>query len=59
MLVYYDKSRRLYILLDASKTRGFGVVVCYLKGDLAITTTPPRTLVEPILFLSKTLTPAE
>lgn len=59
MLVHYDKARRLYILPDASKARGFGVVVCHLKGNPAMTTTPPRTIVEPILFLSKTLTPTE
>lgn len=59
MLVHFDKSRRLYILPDASKARGFGVVVCHLKGNPVMTTTPPRNIVEPILFLSKTLTPTE
>lgn len=59
MLVYYDKTRRLYILPDTSKARGFRVIVYYLKGDLVITTTLPRTIVELILFLSKTLTPTE
>lgn len=59
MLVHYDKTRRLYILPDASKARGFGVIVCHLKGDPVMTTTPPRAMVEPILFLSKTLTPTE
>lgn len=59
MLVYYDRNRRLYILPDVSKARGFGVVVYYLKGNLAITTIPLRNIVELILFLLKTLIPTK
>jgi len=58
MLVHYQRQRPLYVFIDASKQRGFGVFVAHLTGD-AVTASPPRTKVEPILFLSKTLTPAE
>ena len=44
--------------IDASKQRGFGVYIAHIKGD-AITTKPPSTSIEPIIFLSKTLSGAE
>ncbi|PNS18780.1 hypothetical protein CAC42_5319 [Sphaceloma murrayae] len=58
MLVHFDRSRPLYIHLDASKQRGFGVMVAHLKGD-EVTDDPVRTRTEPVLFLSKVLSTAE
>lgn len=58
MLVHFDHKRPLYILLDASKKRGYGVCVAHVKGD-PISGVPVRTKLEPVLFLSKTLSSAE
>lgn len=58
MLHHFDRSRPLYIHTDASKRRGFGVMVAHLEGD-AVTGDPPRTKTQPILFLSKTLSSPE
>lgn len=61
-LIHFDPSRQLYIDLDASKQRGFGVIVYHLR-NIAVangeehTATPGR--LQPILFLSKLLTTAE
>ena len=57
-LHHFNKNRRLYIDLDASKVYGFGVMVHHVRGD-------PDTYaynaadVEPIVFLSKLLNTAE
>ena len=58
LLHHYDKTRPVYIHLDASKERGFGVMVAHLEGD-AVTGDPPRRKTQPILFLSKSLSSAE
>jgi len=58
ILVHFNRERPLFIFVDASKQRGFGVQVAHVKGD-QMTTTPTRTNIEPILFLSKTLSAAE
>lgn len=59
-LAHFNHKRPLYMDLDASKERGFGVVVYHVKGDynLAIAGVK-RQDIEPILFLSKMLTTAE
>ena len=61
-LVHYDKSRRLFIDVDASKERGYGVVVYHVKASVHssnLTIPPRRQDIEPIMFLSKILSPAE
>ena len=58
MLVHYDRKRPLYIHLDASKARGFGVMIAHMEGDPE-TTRPSRNKTQPVLFLSKTLSTAE
>lgn len=58
MLHHFDRSRVLYIHVDASKQRGFGIMIAHLEGD-AITDNPSRAKTQPILFLSKTLSSAE
>lgn len=58
MLHHFDRTRVLYIHVDGSKQRGFGVMIAHLEGD-AVTDNPSRAKTQPILFLSKTLSPAE
>ena len=58
MLHHFDRTRPLYIHLDASIQRGFGIMIAHVEGD-AISSNPPRTKTQPILFLSKTLSTAE
>ena len=54
-LTYFDPTRQLYIDIDASKERDFGAMVYNVKtGDRA-----RPAAIDPILFLSKCLTPAE
>ena len=64
-LAHYSPTRLLLADLDASK-KGFGVVVYHVKSgiekELLLNSDlkyPPRSAVEPVLFLSKTLNPAE
>ena len=53
--MHFNPTRQLYIDIDASKERGFGAMIYHLKhGDRA-----RPTAIDPILFLSKCLTPAE
>ena len=70
LLVHFDATRVLWIDLDALKEWGFGAVLFYAKGDnnkeLVVMKGngkakhwPSRNDVEPILFLSRLLTPAE
>ena len=61
-LAHFEPKRQLYIDLDASKQRGFGVIVYHLRDRVTAnedehTATPGR--LQPILFLSKLLTKAE
>lgn len=61
-LVHFDSKRGLFIDVDASKERGFGVTVYHIKdvtNPENITTPPSRTALEPIMFLSKMLSTAE
>lgn len=55
-LVHFDHTRQLFADIDASKEFGFGVMIYHSKSDKL---PPPSTSVEPILFLSRMLTPAE
>jgi len=61
ILVHFDCDRILWIDLDASKEFRFGVVVFHLKKDFVISIGkwPTRTQIEPIMFLSRSLTQAE
>ena len=58
LLVHHDPTRPLYIDVDASKRRGIGVVIYHLKLG-ADPNNPKRSEIEPIMFLSRMLTPAE
>lgn len=58
-LVHFCSDRTLYIDVDASKQRGFGVMVYHLKSTCLDTNKPKRIDIEPILFLSRMLTEAE
>ena len=60
-LHHFNPERRLYVDLDASKERGFGVMVYHIKGDEIADKAKgiPGTSVEPIMFLSKLLSDAE
>ena len=57
MLIHYEELRRLYVDLDSSY-RAIGAMVYHVKGD----TLPPNIKkedIQPILFLSRLLSPAE
>ncbi len=58
-LVHLDPERQIFINLDASKEFGFGLMIYHLKKNLATGDYPARKVVEPILFLSQLLNPAE
>ena len=60
-LAHYDRTRRLYIDIDSSKSWGFAAMVYHVKGDPenCEKSAIPRTSVQPILFLSKLLNEAE
>lgn len=57
-LVHFEASRILYVDLDASKQYGVGAMVYHVRGPF-VGKYPPRAQVEPILFLSRRLSPAE
>lgn len=60
-LTHYDRYRQLYVDLDASR-KGHGVMVYHLADTYThpdIKIPPVRTAVQPVLFLSRTLTTAE
>ena len=60
MLAHFDPSRPLWIDLDASREWGFGVQIFHVKKDFTGDQKwPPRTAIEPIMFLSHMLTAAE
>jgi Reverse transcriptase (RNA-dependent DNA polymerase) len=61
MLVHFDRKRTLFIDLDAAKgdTR-FGAIVYHVVGDLSYLkdgkmVPPPRSMIQPIMFLSRLL----
>lgn len=58
LLVHHGPTRVTYIDVDASKRRGFGVVIYHLKPG-ADPNNPKRGEIEPIMFLSRMLTSAE
>jgi transposase InsO family protein len=63
-LVHFSPSRRLYIDLDSSKAFGIGAVVYHVKDDdeaspQPLDGYPKRTDIEPVMFLSRMLSPAE
>ena len=60
MLVHFDPAKTLWIDLDASKEFGFGAVVFHSKDfDEKDPKWPTRSTMQPILFLSRLLAPAE
>jgi hypothetical protein len=61
MLHYIDYDRSIYINIDASKQCGFSIIVFYIIRDPLNTEgiLKLRLKVQPILFLSKTLSSVE
>lgn len=61
ILVHYSPSRTLYIDVDGSREKGFGVMVYHVKEDMVGDPSkyPPKSAIQPIMFLSRTLTEAE
>jgi hypothetical protein len=63
ILVHFSPERILFIDIDAAKgEKGFGAMIYHVNGELNYLgsktdkkTPPPRTLVEPIMFLSRLL----
>ncbi|KAJ5252623.1 hypothetical protein N7489_003033 [Penicillium chrysogenum] len=61
-LAHWDRTRRLYFDIDASQEGGHGAMVFHIKREYThsnMKQPPPSTAVEPIMFLSRVLTPAE
>ena len=57
ILTHFDPSRTLYIDVDASTEVGFGAYAYHVKAES--NGLPKQKSIQPILFLSKLLTPAE
>ena len=55
-LVHHDRTRQLYVDVDASHERDFGATVYHVKNDKKIFT---KKNIQSISFLSKVLTSAE
>ena len=55
-LMHFDRKRKLFVDIDASKVWGFAAMVYHTKNDTA---TPARTEVQAIMFLSKSINTAE
>ena len=62
-LVHVNTQRQLFINLNASKEFGIEAMLYYVKKpflkNLKPDTFPPRHAIEPVLFLSRLITPAE
>ena len=64
LLIHFDDDRVLWVDLDASREWGFGVQIFHVRKDYVAEGKgkgkwPPRTAIEPIMFLSRMLTAAE
>ena len=61
LLVHHNPARDLYIDVDSSKEFGMGAIVYHVKEGTVLKpgAWPKRTEIEPILFLSRLLHPAE
>lgn len=57
-LVHFNPARQLHIDIDASKESGMGAMIFHLKKP-SDDEFPTRTNIEPIMFISRLLTPAE
>jgi hypothetical protein len=61
-LIHCDPARQLYLKIDASNERGFGILAFHLKEGYTVPSNLSKiasTAVQPILFLSKLLSAAE
>lgn len=56
--VYFNPARQLYIDIDASKERGMSAMIFHLNTP-PTSDFPSRSSIQPIMFLSRLLTPAE
>ena len=57
-LFHYDRKRKLYVDIDASKRRGFAAMIYHVRKDV-LDSMPARADVQPIMFLSKLINAAE
>ena len=55
-LMHFDRKRKLYVDIDASKVWGFAAMVYHVRNEAA---TPARVDVQAIMFLSKSINTAE
>ncbi|RMJ21267.1 Integrase core domain-containing protein, partial [Aspergillus sp. HF37] len=59
-LHHFDESKQLYIDIDSSKVHGHGAILYHVNAEHPDKRhPPPRAAVQPILFLSRSLTAAE
>ena len=58
-LAHYDRTRPLFVDLDASKSFGFAAMIYHIKQDVIRSPKVARTDVQPIMFLSRCLNTAE
>ena len=54
-LTYYNRSRRLYIDLNALKRQGFTTIIYHINGDPNVDEVFTKTRIQSIIFLSKLL----
>src|SRR6266699_17604 len=61
ILYHLDPDRQLFLQIDGSIERGFGVIVYHLKRDFQWQPTKniPATAIEPVIFFSRCLTKEE
>ena len=58
-LVHFNPERQLYADVDSSKETGMGGMIYHVKREIKPNEYPSKRDVEPIMFLSRLLTPAE
>lgn len=62
MTVFFDHTRQLYAKIDSSKDEGHSAMVFHVKAEWThhnLKKPPPANVVEPVMFLSRLLSPAE
>lgn len=59
ILIHRDPSRPPYVDVNASKKPGFGAMIYHVRRDLLKTEEICRNDIQPVLFLSRQLSPAE
>lgn len=61
ILYHHDPGRTLFLQVDGSLERGFGVMLYHCKPEYKweVGTLPPANVVQPVMFLSRSLSQAE